>query len=709
MNTFLLATLSAIALLTLATLVYVLAKKFKLPYTVALVGTGMLVAFSARFAPLSFLDDFRLTPEMLLYVFLPILLFEAAYNIQYKDFFRNVRSISALAVISLLVSAVVIGFGLQWTLGLFGIAVPLMVTFLFGALISATDPVAVLALFKELGAPKRLTLIFEGESLFNDGTALALFLVVLAAAMSFAGMETSHANLLMHGFESLGLSLGFTGSVAFFSMIVGGIGFGLIVGFLFSQLIGRLKNEEFLELALTLSLAHATFIGAEVLNHFLLPVSGVIATTVAAMVLGNYGRFKISHSVEKTMGHYWEFFAFLANSLVFILIGIMVVDLEVSWMSMALPISLAVLIVMIARAISVYGIVGILNLLKWEAPIPMSWQHLLSWGSLRGSLAIIMVLLIPENLALPGWTLEMSVRDFILAITVGCIVFTTFVKATTIFPIMKRFGMVELTEDEEVERFKGKLRMLLDAVSKLENMASNHRIPTEEIELLRSKYRLEGETIQQGLVKLFGKAKTERQTLLRQVVARHALGLERFWLKELYAHCEISERTFKTLLRKVENQSYRLEVGLPQIRPKGEKREVMLAERLSDLIPDFDTEKRQYVQDYLKARARNIVCERILKDLRQLENIDFLKTSGAVSDTVKEYETFRENSLSLRESLFASYREELLPLDSRLANKAMAQAKMRALDDLVEKGTLSHKVAGVLREEIESELFEKAA
>ncbi len=192
-------------------------------------------------------------------------------------------------------------------------------------------------------------------------------------------------------------------------------------------------------MALTLSLAHTTFIGAEIINHFVFPVSGVIATTIAAMVLGNYGRYKISPRVEKTMGHYWEFFAFLSNSLVFMLVGIMVVELHIDWLSLALPISIAVFVVMAGRAVSVYSVVGALNAVKWEERIPSSWQHLLSWGSLRGALAVIMVLLIPENLAVPGWTLEMPVRDFVLALTVGCIVFTTFVKATTIFPIMRHF------------------------------------------------------------------------------------------------------------------------------------------------------------------------------------------------------------------------------------------------------------------------------
>ncbi len=157
------------------------------------------------------------------------------------------------------------------------------------------------------------------------------------------------------------------------------------------------------------------------------------------MVLGNYGRYKISARVEKTMGHYWEFFAFLSNSLVFMLVGIMVAELHIDWLILAWPISIAVFIVMAGRAISVYSVVGVLNHTQCEEYIPLSWQHLLSWGSLRGALAVIMVLLIPENLIVPGWNLDMTIRDFVLALTVGCITFTTFVKATTIFPIMRHF------------------------------------------------------------------------------------------------------------------------------------------------------------------------------------------------------------------------------------------------------------------------------
>lgn len=227
MNAFLLSALSAILLLLAASVTYVLSKKFKFPYTVALVAIGFAVGgASMAFPAIGFLDDFRLTPEVLLYVFLPILLFESAYNIQYKELLKNVRSVSLLAIVSLVVSAVLVGFGLKYALAFMGIEVPIIVTLLFGALISATDPVAVLALFKELGAPKRLTLVFEGESLFNDGTALALFLVILGIAVEMSGGGTgSHASLFAMATHSAHLGSVSTGILSFVSMIVFGIAF----------------------------------------------------------------------------------------------------------------------------------------------------------------------------------------------------------------------------------------------------------------------------------------------------------------------------------------------------------------------------------------------------------------------------------------------------------------------------------------------------
>lgn len=566
-----------------------------------------------------------------------------------------------------------------------------------------------MALFKELGAPKRLTLIFEGESLFNDGTALALFLVVLGIATEMSGSSAeSHESLFAMATHSLGLGAVGSGVLSFFAMIVCGIAFGGFVGVAFSKAIGKLKNEPFLELTLTVVLAHATFLSSEVLGHFVVPTSGVISTTIAAMVVGNYGRLKISPSVEKVMGHYWEFFAFLANSLVFALMGIMVMELPIDWGYVLVPTALAVGVVMVARAISVYPVVGALNLTKTEERIPASWQHLLSWGSLRGALAIIMVLLIPEALTVPGWNLPIGVRDFVLALTVGCIVFTTFVKATTIFPLMKKFDLVGFGDGESVEYLKGRLRMLLDVRSKLERMEREGRVPAEESEFLRAKHERELEDAESLLKKVLSSDPKRLRELLNVTVSRHALGLEKFWLKELYAYNEIPERTLKTLLRKIARQVERLESGKSVLRAGDETPGDNVFEKFANFLDSFGEKgSNPTIDEYVKFRARDIVCERVVRDMGELESIGFLKDSGIVAEVKGRYEEFGRKAKAHRSAIYKKHKDEVLPLDSRLADKALLLTKNKVLDELVEKSVLPQKVSTKLREEIETELYAK--
>ena len=162
-------------------------------------------------------------------------------------------------------------------------------------------------------------------------------------------------------------------------MIVFGIVVGACAGIIFSKVIQKIRNDSYLEITLSLALAHATFLVAELINHYFIPVSGIIATVAAAMVLGNYGRYKISPKVEEVMERYWGFFAFVTNSLVFILVGMMLVNLEVNWRPLLLPILITIPVVILARALSVYSVFGFLNFLKKEERVPRSWQHVLSW------------------------------------------------------------------------------------------------------------------------------------------------------------------------------------------------------------------------------------------------------------------------------------------------------------------------------------------
>lgn len=162
-------------------------------------------------------------------------------------------------------------------------------------------------------------------------------------------------------------------------MIFFGILIGASVGILFSKIIQKIRNDSYLEITLSLALAHATFLSAELVNHYILPVSGIIATVAAAMVLGNYGRYKISPKVEEVMERYWGFFAFISNSLVFILVGMMLVNLSVNWRPLVPLILMTIPVVILARALSVYSVFSFLNFLKKEEKVPRSWQHILSW------------------------------------------------------------------------------------------------------------------------------------------------------------------------------------------------------------------------------------------------------------------------------------------------------------------------------------------
>lgn len=247
------------------------------------------------------------------------------------------------------------------------------------------------------------------------------------------------------------------------------------MGFLFAKLIEVAKGNEHLEITLTLLVAHFTFVLAEVISEHLviyghqIRLSSIIAKLTASMVIGNYGRYKMSPAVEEYMEKFWSYFGFLANSLVFILMGLLFVNLSISLDVAKWYILLAIIVVVVGRAVSVYPLLWLLNKTGKEELIPASWMSLLSWGSLRGSLAVIMVLLIPNDLSMRGWTLDFTLKQIIVVVTIGSIYFTLLVKATTIGKVMHALKIDALTPEEEVGYYKSKAQMYDESLQKLEN------------------------------------------------------------------------------------------------------------------------------------------------------------------------------------------------------------------------------------------------
>lgn len=689
---------SLFALLAASGGVYFLANRVRVPYTVLLVAFGTFVLLPlSSFEPFAFVDDFRLTPELLFYIFLPILIFESAYNISIRRLVENIRSISLLAVASLLLSTTIIGFALTWSFRLIGIEIPYELSFLFGALISATDPVAVLALFKEYGAPRRLSLIFEGESIFNDGTAVALFLVILAMVAEGAALTP--------------IALG-EGVISFLVMITGGIVMGLVIGGIFSKLVGFARENEFVSITLTIALAHLTFIGTDLLSQTLVVdgfhfhISAIIATTIASMVMGNYGRSKISPHAEEFVEKFWGQFAFLANSLVFLLVGLIFSGLPFSVTSFALPVAIAVIVVALARAASIYPVIGFLNWTKAERHIPLSWQHLLAWGSLRGALAITMVMLIPDSLAIAGWEYAFTPKEFILALTIGCIFATLFVKATTIGAMIRSLGIDAFTDLERVEMAEARALMHTRALARLRYHASRGYVEKAIAARLDAEHSV-----------AFGAARADVRNSIAwhagdaiadRALRLYAIGIERHYLKGLYAYGEVTEKVYKQISIKLTQQQERIASGTFEIQETFELDRKEVFEHIADIVRGVfmrDHLKRTPEENYMYYRAQSIIARKVLKEFADLEEAmgGTLFDDEALARAREVYKTFQTNAAEKMRCVAEGYQALVRPLSERLARRGLLKAESRVLEDLREKEMITPKVYIALAEEIEKE------
>lgn len=683
---------SLFTLLLISIGISVVARRLRVPYTVLLVLTGTVLVLFARLEIFSFIEAFRLTPELLFYIFLPILIFESAYNMKIRDLQANIHAISWLSIVSLLISMFVIAFGLYGVLFLFHLQVPFLVTLLFGALISATDPVAVLALFKEFGVPRRLALIFEGESLFNDGTSFAAFLIVLEILIKgYSGAET----LLM-------------GIASFAVMVFGGIAFGLFMGFLFAKLIEKTENNEHVEITLTMLVAHLTFIVSEVISHhsvifgFEFKLSSIIATVMASMVIGNYGRSKLSHRTAHVMEQIWGYFAFLANSLVFITMGLLFADLPIHFSLFVLPIILTVVIVVIARALSVYPVATWLNWTKRESEIPLTWQHLLAWGSLRGALAVTMVMLIPADLSLPGWQYGFTVKEFITALTIGCIYFTLLVKATTIGGMIRRFRLDMLSPLEQAEYHQSRALIYSYAVNRIEGFHNKGYLRETTYAQLRQNCSSERDQEYGYCESILKQRPHEFEYALRV----YALSIEEYFLGLLFKYHEVSEPVYKRILGKLSVQLGRVEAGGQQLQSLDERFAPDWFEQLALWLGSYykqsPTSDDRFRERYTYYRAQEIIARKVVKELLRLKGQSIIESSdyyAAVDLVAEQYTTFQEDAQSRTKQLVQENQEQVDKINDMFGSRSMTKALEEGLNELRRKGMLSPKLSIVLEEE----------
>jgi CPA1 family monovalent cation:H+ antiporter len=487
---------SLLAELLLISAVALICKFIRLPYTIALVAAGLLVGLTRP----EFLMQVQLSPELLFTILLPILLFEAAIHLPWSTVKKQLKPILLMAVPGMLITAFVVGYGLHYALGL-----PLPASLVFGALISATDPISVLALFKELRAPKDLSIVIEGESLLNDGAAVVLFNVLVMAA---AGQAVS---------LSRGVGLFFTESIG-----------GLLIGAGLGWLVWRVNDhidDHLIEITLSTLLAYGSYLIAQQLH-----TSGVMAVIAAGIVYGNLAmETTMSVNTRLTLGHTWEYLGFLGNSLVFLLIGTQV-DLT-HLVGQAGPICIAFLVVCLGRALAQV-------LLAPFSRLPLQWQPVIFWAGLRGSIAmaLAMALTLPE-------------REPILLLTFGVVLLSVFVQGLTIKPLLKALKIISKPEElVDYERKLGELLAQESALATLQARKARYHFNDDVFEEIARPLRASIEQLQSQL----NANQSERIRKEQLQDAAHLIrGARRLALSEAYTQGLISEEVYLELRQKL--------------------------------------------------------------------------------------------------------------------------------------------------------------
>ncbi len=397
----------------------------KLPYTVALVIVGLSAAVLLQETQgqqqLFSAEQLRgfLAPQVILALLVPPLLFDAASHIKFAELGRYIRIILTFAIPGVILTMFLVGGFIYWA----GAPLTWEMALVFGALIAATDPVAVVALFKSMGVPKQIQILLEGESLLNDGTAIVIYNLMLLIAL---------------GVKDFNLS----SSVFDFIRVAGG---GLLIGVILSRVIASIINrinDHLIEITLTIVSAYGAYLIAESFH-----TSGVLAVVAAGLVTGNIGRRRMSPTTRIALNHFWEYAAFLANSLVFLMIGL-IIELPIMFDNWQFII-IAILAVLISRAVTIYLFSNI------NRQIPLRVQHVLYWGGLRGAISLALALGLPQTMVTimsnnPGIDenlLEMA--KLIQVMSYGVVLFSLLVQGTTMQALVKKLKLIQRSSTQE--------------------------------------------------------------------------------------------------------------------------------------------------------------------------------------------------------------------------------------------------------------------
>jgi monovalent cation:H+ antiporter, CPA1 family len=672
--------LAVASLLLVVSVVQPLAGRFGLPTTVllAVVGTaiGGTAAFVLNSPDITAFDAVArpfaappVTSAVFLDCFLPILLFQAAITIDIRRLFEDAAPILMLAVLAVLVTTGLIG----WTLSELS-GQPLIPALLLGAIVATTDPAAVVAIFRDLGAPARLTRLVEGESLLNDAAAIAIFTILVGLLKSGGHVEWGSA--VAHFVLNFG----------------GGIVLGAVAARIATQCLPLLHGDRAAEMTLTLALPYLVFILGEDELH----VSGVVAVVAAGLTFGSTALSRMSPFNWGFLNELWEQLAFWAGSFIFILAAILVPTLliDVGPRDM-LMLAVALGAALVARVVVLFCVLPPLTWLKLSAPVTTAYKLVIAWGGLRGAVTVALALAVTEDAGL-----DPEVKRFVAVLATGFVLFTLFINGTTLRWIIRLLKLDQLSPRDEALRDNVVALSLADLRDSLATTAADYRMSDAIAAETLARYTTRIESATQRRQKRVAALDGERAEVLER--DRLAIGLvslashERRLVLIHHAEGTASRRTVEALLRAADGM-------VDSARVDGRSGYIKAMKRIGR--PSFGFRCAHFLQRRLgietplarrlAERFERLLVSRLLLD--ELSRFSKQKLSRFLDDRLLQIindimAIRRDRTRRMLDALQAQYPEYSAALERRILEQAALRQELQAYRGLYDEGLIGQEL-----------------
>ncbi len=702
------------------------ATRLRFPYTIAMLVIGLAVGIALR-QPFFGLEEVMrnfadphyhahateylvyalgsargISPDLIMFVFLPALIFESAFAIDLHTFKKTVGPAIVYAVPALLVATAATGGALFYLLAPFGwdwvgayaeqkaaggpdIANgALLLALLFGALISATDPVAVVALLRELGVSKKMSHLIEGESLLNDGTAIVVFGVLLELAVG-------------EHFHGVGATLGH-----FLVVVVGGLAVGLALAGFLAWWIGKTFNDPSVEITLTIVLGYTAMFVAEGLFH----VSGVMALVAAGLWLGGPARTRISPEIGHFLHHFWELLAYLANTLIFFLVG-MVIGTQAHSASFG-DFGLIIVIYLIVMAIR-FGVVFLFrpmaNLVGDD--ISPTDGLVVAWGGLRGAVSMSLVLVIAANPLIPE-----SVRDQVLILGAGVVFLTIAVNGMTMGKLLSKLGYDKAPLTEQLAALSAQASVLDHVMHTIEEVRNSRELRTVSWGDVELDVRSRRSTLKREIDKL-------QNTLAGLDVAERqkgywlqALNVERLAYWDAFAGGTLGSAAVKVMDHEINLQFDVVAQG--DLEPPAQRapspsglraaitRSLRRSEGLRGLYTAFEFDNLTLQYDL--ARAESMAAKKVVSSLNAIEGV-----SPEVAQHISEtYTGYMRSAKERLEEMRVNLPEITQAIETRLAQRIALNFEREEYEHLAHRGALESDLAARLQAVVEEKMVRLA-